>query len=160
MKKIALIVLTILICINLFSQTEKKAIGINKQFLKTDTTRTFTVQKQDKDKCIEKLIAAWGKPETNNTGTISWTNIKLVGFDNEINIRLCDGIFCTKNTIGKYTYFKDENDKKEKIGKMKENEHRYMIIEILDKNGLNIVNSINLENKIMNLLTDLLKNID
>ncbi len=158
MKNKLLIALAILLSTNLYAQTKKKAISVNKRYTANDTISTFTIQKQDKDKCIERLIELWGKPSKNNAGSIIWTNAKLSGIDKPIDIRLLDGIFCTKEKSARFTTFENE---KEKTKKLKDNEYRRTTVELHDhKGGTNIINSHTTEKKIVELLTGTLKNIN
>ena len=158
MKNKLLIILAILLSTNLYAQSEKKVIGVNKQYAANDTVRTFTIEKQDKDKCIEKLIEVWGKPSKKTAGSIIWTNTNLNGIDKSIDIRLVDGIFCTEEKSARFTPFENE---KGKTKKLKDNEYRRTTIEIFDhKGGNNIINSYTNENKIVELLTETLKNIN
>ena len=157
MKNKLLIALAILLSTNLYAQTEKKAISVNKRYTANDTISTFTIQKQDKDKCIERLIELWGKPSKKTPGSILWINIKLNGIDKPVDISLLDGIYCTKEKSARFTTFKNE---KEKTKKLKDNEYRNTTIEIVDSKGNNIINSYSLEIKIVELLTETLKNIN
>lgn len=157
MKNKLLIALAIILSNNLYAQTEKKAIGVNKQYSANDTIRTFSIEKQNKDKCIEKLIEVWGKPSKKTSGSILWTNTTLNGIDKPIDISLLDGIFCTKEKSARFTPFENE---KEKTKKLKDNEYRRTTIEIVDSKGNNIVNSYSLEIKIVELITEPLMNIN
>ena len=157
MEKIVILVLGITLSISGFTQTEGKVVFVNKQFNKSDTTRTFSILKTDQDKAIAKLLKYFGPAKTESAGMIKWENIKIDRIGSDLTVILKDGICETQKSFGSFKTFSDENDKKQKIEKMKKNQFRNIEIEILDKNGTNIINTKNKELIIIQILDKIIK---
>ncbi len=69
MKKLILLLPAIILCISSYSQISAiPEIDVNLKYPfedNPDTTRTFSINKTGKEKCIEAMIATWGKPSEN-----------------------------------------------------------------------------------------------
>ena len=143
MKNAIILILLGFSTLTTFSQTEKKIIGVNKQYNTPDTTRTFCfISAINFDSSIDSLIKHWGTPAKNSVGNISWTNIDIPNIGTNLNILLTDGI-CTmlKNEM-KCEYFKDNEDKEKKLNELKSNQSREVEIIITNKDQKKIIDKI------------------
>lgn len=159
MKKLVLLLFAGFMCINMFSQiSENPEIGINKMFpygSNPDTTRTFSIIKTDKEKCIAIMIATFGDPTLNSIGHYSWNVIDIKDVGEGLVIKLTDGLQEFKGQSFRLTPFKDEKTKIKQLKSLKKNQSRYMIIEICDKTDNNII----INNQLENIIVDFLKNV-
>lgn len=156
MKQIIILVFGAMISIGGFAQTKGKVVFTSQQFNKNDTTRTFLILKTEQDKAIAKLLKYFGHAKTESAGKIEWENIKIDKIGSNLTIILKDGIEIYKS-FSKFEVFSDEKDKKQKIEGLKKNQFRTIEIEILDKNGANIINTKDKELIVLQLLNRIIK---
>ena len=141
MKKHLFTILLICITISLFGQTKSNYVGINKQYNKTDTTRTFNLVKNSNyDSFRDKFVKFWGTPLLNETGNIKWTNINIEKIGSDMTIALTDGICTKKPGCLSCDTFKSNDDKIKKLKNLKSNQYRDIEIIITTKDGKNIIN--------------------
>jgi hypothetical protein len=156
MKNTLLLILVIINATKLYSQITEKIIYVNYSYNEQDTTRTFSIGTGHEDISIETLLKVWGKPKSHFGGDIVWNKINIDGVGFELNVKIKDGILTmNKNNTATFKTFLIR--KKKRKNNLKPNETRWLKVEILDKNGINIVNSKEIEIKINNILTAVLK---
>jgi len=122
MKKTIFLIFLWLAAITTFSQTEKKIIGVNKQYNKPDTTRTFCFLKPlNFDSSTDSLIKYFGSPKKKETEKIIWSDIEISGIGNKLNVELHDGIYSMIKGDMLSELFKSKEDKEKKLRELKSN---------------------------------------
>ena len=153
MLRTILIAIIVLSSISSFSQ-----MGIGQLYNANDTTRWFILDRVNEDSCIQLFIMTWGQPDRNSIGNISWKAVSIPPIDYPVNIRLFDGISTITASSMNDVYFKDQNDKLQRLGNLESNQSRITEVRFEDQSGKNIVNSDALENLIKTYLMSIIKN--
>lgn len=142
MKKTFILIILGFFTMTTFSQTEKKIIGVSKQYNTPDTTNTFCfLNKLNYDNSIDSLIKYWGTPVKNSVGVINWTGIDIPNIGINLNISLTDRICTMVKGDMMCLCFKDKEDKELKLKELKSNQFRDVEITITDNNGKNIIDN-------------------
>ena len=139
-------------------QTGKLRVGVNTQFNKKDTTRTFVLSGLDDLNVIrEKLMKYFGATTENGAGVVTWKDKKIDKLGENLTVIYTDGIFETKKMVSTYKKFKDNEDKEQSIKKITKPKWRCIMVEITNDKGINIVNTKNNEQIITRLLEEIIE---
>jgi hypothetical protein len=132
-------------------------IGVNKQYHKRDTSRTFLVMDGRNDEMIQKLKINLGEPDVNSTGNIVWELKDIPNRQSPVTIKVHDGLMSpVVKGCWNFSTFRNEADKTEKLELIEDGYSRSTEIKFENAEGINVVRSNKQERFFQEYLTSLL----
>lgn len=138
MKKTIILALCLAFTSALFSQKKIKFKDIIIDTMEVENGDSviekpmFKLMNVDHSKLIYRMIDSLGTPESKNASWIRWKHLDIDGVGNDIGIGLWDGILTKDFTPISY---KDYEEKDEKLGRMKESDHRFITLTFYSADG-------------------------
>lgn len=159
MKKLMILFGVILPAIFAQAQNPSKTVNIYSNCVvdNHDTAYTFTIHYPNYEECRKILMLSWGRPDAHEAGKIVWNKLNLSGIGNEMEVTLYDGIFTMDTKGGSFAPFVNDQEKYDKIPKLKPEECRQLVLIFESQDGKNLIRQKEMADNIRLLLLKILQ---
>jgi len=140
MKTPAILFLALLL-FPLTASAQRQCVLINRSTFGTDTIFSLGIAAPQMDSVRATFLRTYGAPVVDSYGTMTWKGVSLPNLGEQLEIHYTDMLCSTNNKNTSCKYFRSEADKSKRMGRLKENQHRRIVIEIKDASGRAVLRS-------------------